>query len=109
MSSRIHFAAFAAVLAAAACGQDDAMSPSDEVAGDPARVVSTVKLANGSTITYLDLGDGDVGVAEYTPATAAGANGLNDPGHGSYSCEPTGVAWYNDWKAAFVGITKYRE
>ncbi len=40
---------------------------------------------------------------------AAGANGLEDPGHGSHSCEPTGVAWYNDWKAAFVGITKYRE
>ena len=40
---------------------------------------------------------------------AAGANGLEDPGHDSDSCEPTGVAWYNDWKAAFVGITKYRE
>jgi hypothetical protein len=108
MSNRIPFAALAAVLAVAACGQDDVTSPSD-VAADPARVVSTVTLANGGTVTYLDLGDGDVGVAEYTPATAAGANALPDPGHGSHSCEPTGVEWYNDWKAAFVGITKYRE
>lgn len=107
MPNRIHLAAFAAVLALAAC-QDDVTSPS-EVADDPAGVVSTVELTNGATMTFFDLGKGQIGVAEYTPASAAGANALPDPGHGSHSCEPTGVAWYNDWKAAFVGITKYRE
>jgi hypothetical protein len=171
----------AATLAAAACRQDDPTSPSTaEVAGemtvgdpsdrepvihDPADVVATVDLARGGTITFLDLGDGHIGIAELAPAReefvsvsmiesqqatplevylalrpagagapgrlvrdhervtmarsaapaprllaapAAGRSPLANSGHGSYTCESTGVQWVADWKAAFVGITKYR-
>ncbi len=41
-------------------------------------------------------------------APTAGGSGLAGTGHGSYTCEPTGVQWVADWKAAFAGITKYR-
>jgi hypothetical protein len=34
---------------------------------------------------------------------------LNDPGAGVYACDALGWDWKDDWKAAFVGITKYRE
>lgn len=160
MSTRISLAALAvAMLAAAGCRPDDLTSPSAP------GVVATVELAHGGAVTFLDLGDGHIGLAEQAPAAAAfvavpmvqrqqatplevylafrpdwadlpdrlvrdhqrlamarggspgprllaapaaGASAFDDPGHGSYTCEHTGVQWVADWKAAFAGITKYR-
>ena len=42
-------------------------------------------------------------------APSAAANSLDDPGRDDYTCESTGAQWVADWKAAFVGVTKYRE
>jgi hypothetical protein len=127
--------------------------------------VTTVELEHGGVATFLDLGDGHIGIAERAPAqarfvslamihnlnatplevylalrprdtgvpdrllrdhqraawlrgvsgiprtltaTAAGATPLTDPGYDSYPCDSSGTQWVADWKAAFVGITKYR-
>ena len=32
---------------------------------------------------------------------------LQTPGWEFYACDPFGVDWVNDWKAAFVGVTQY--
>ena len=42
-----------------------------------------------------------------TPAAARSP--LTNPGHGSYTCDHFGTQWVADWKAAFAGVTKYRE
>jgi hypothetical protein len=170
----------AAMLAAAACRQDAPTSPStpevvgemtvgtasdrDPVTHDPADVVARLELERGGTISFIDLGDGHIGIGELQPAGeefvsvsmiesqratplevylalrpagahapdrlvrdhervamvrstppaprllsthAAGRSPLTNTGHGSYTCEHTGVHWVADWKAAFAGITKY--
>ena len=162
----------AAALAAMACHSDDPTSPSntETVSGAPsedgARAVARVEVARGHTITFLDLGDGHIGIAELAPARdefvspamiekqhatalemylalrpagaavpeqlardheraamarsaapaprllanpAAGRSPFTEPGHGPYTCDHFGLDWVADWKAAFVGITKYRE
>ncbi len=76
----------AAALAAAACGQDDLINPSvpdatgempvevsasrEAVSVDRADVVATVDLEHGGVATFLDLGDGHIGIAERAPAQA---------------------------------------
>jgi hypothetical protein len=40
---------------------------------------------------------------------SSGQSPFTDPGHGSYTCDHFGTQWVADWKAAFVGVTKYRE
>lgn len=76
----------AATLAVAACEQGDVTSPSrpdatgemlveafggsEPVASDLADVVATVDLAHGGVVTFLDLGDGHIGIAERTPRPA---------------------------------------
>ncbi len=76
----------AAALAVAACEQGEVTSPSrpdagaempvetsagnEPVAVDMAEVVATVDLEHGGVATFLDLGDGHVGIAERAPRQA---------------------------------------
>jgi hypothetical protein len=52
---------------------------------------------------------GGTPAARLLTAPAAVPRSLNDPGRESYDCDPFGWQWIADWKAAFVGVTKYRE
>ena len=101
----------AATLAVAACAQDDLMNPStpdgtEEVAVDLAGVVATVPRQDGGETIFLDMGAGEIAIVERDPT--AGRSPLADPGYDSYECNHFGYDWVEDWKAAFVGITKYR-
>lgn len=76
----------AATLAAGACARDDLTSPSTpEISGgmlvetsatskgvrvDRAEVIATADLAHGGVVTFLDLGDGHIGIAERAPVQA---------------------------------------
>ena len=100
--------ALAAALVATACATDDMTDP------DLAQVVSTVEREDGSVATVLDMGDGEIAVgtmesAGYAQPPAAGSTTLAQPGFDNYECDSFGTDWVADWKAAFVGKTKYRE
>jgi hypothetical protein len=126
MRSRIVIlTAAGALLGASACREHtlteqsmrvEASAMTEPVRAEPARIVVTMERPGGGTSTILDLGDGQIGVAEHGPipadvgtAPAAGANPLGDPGIGTYACDSFGTEWVADWKDAFVGVTKYRE
>jgi hypothetical protein len=110
----------AATLAVAACAQDELMNPlppdgTEAMAVDLAEVVATGELERGGTFTILDMGDGEIGIVEresvdprILAGPSAGAGPLADPGYDTYACDSFGTEWVSDWKAAFVGITKYR-
>ena len=57
----------AAALTAAACHQDDPTSPStpEPETYAPAEVVATVELARGGTMSFLDLGGGEIEISRF--------------------------------------------
>jgi hypothetical protein len=111
----------AATLAVAACAHDELMNPlppdgTEAVAVDLATIVTTVDREDGSAVVILDMGGGELGIVEresvdprFTGPSAGGKSPLADPGYDIYACDSFGTEWVADWKAAFVGITKYRE
>ena len=110
----------AATLAVAACAQDELMNPlpadgAEAIAVDLADVLTTVDRENGGAVIILDMGDGEIGIVEresvdprFAGPSAGGKSPLADPGYDYYACDSFGTEWVADWKAAFVGITKYR-
>ena len=111
----------AATLAVAACARDELMNPlppdgTEAVAVDLATIVTTVDREDGIAVVILDMGGGELGIVEresvdprFTGPSAGGKSPLADPGYDIYDCDSCGTEWIADWKAAFVGITKYRE
>lgn len=86
----------------------------DAAARTTTAVAGTVpSLADDLARRTLVFGDGELGVVErISPATFDGGAtvaSMATPGTEPYACDAFGWDWIDDWKDAFLGLTKYRE